>query len=84
MSIEDITVRIFKYRSAQDLAVWMQARGWMMIVLSLGGRMIWIQAMKDGRKVEAEVRGLSDVETACAVLKSEVLALEDRAARTAA
>ena len=46
---EDVAIRVFKQECAQDLAVWMQRRGWLLSVLSLEGRLIWLQATKDGK-----------------------------------
>ncbi len=81
---EDIAIRIFKQACTQELAVWMQRRGWLLSVLSFEGRMVWLQATKHGRRIEADMRGLGDVANACDVLKSKAQKIEDWATRTAA
>lgn len=81
---EDIAIRIFKYACTQELAVWMQKHGWLLSVLSLEGRMVWLQATKHGRRIEADLRGLGDVANACDILKSKAQKIEDWAARIAA
>lgn len=84
MSIHDISVRIFKERCTQELAVEMQRKGWLLSVLTLNDRLVWLQATKSGRRLEAEVRGLADVANACGVLMAEVRRVEDQAVKTAA
>jgi hypothetical protein len=79
-----IAIRIFKQACTQDLAVWMQRRGWLLSVLSLEGRMMWLQATKHGRRIEADIRGLGDVANACDIIKSKAQKIEDWAAKNAA
>jgi hypothetical protein len=82
MSIEDISVKIFRQRCAQDLASHLWNMGWLMSVLSFNDRLVWLQATKAGRRIEAEVRGLPDLHNACTVLLMQAQK-EDGAAKAA-
>ena len=84
MSIQSISVQIFRQACAQDLATWTQSMGWMLSILALNDRLVWLQATKDGRRVEAELRGIPDLPNACGVLMAAVRKAEGRAARAAA
>jgi hypothetical protein len=56
-----------------DLALWLQEQGWMMSLLTLEGRLVWLQADKAGKRIEVEIRGMTDVVNACGVLRDMVI-----------
>lgn len=80
----EITTRILKSGQLGDLPSWLQCRGWFLSILVFDERKVWLEALRGDGRVEVELRGMSDIQTAAAVLKTMVIAFVSKTERPAA
>lgn len=76
--IDERSRQLFRAPVIGELAAWLQARGWMLCVLSFEDKKFWLQANKAGVVIESEIRGTGDLRNACQSLAQSVLHEESK------